>query len=105
MNTNNLQIQLFKIRENRIKKWKRWCSLLDRVYKHEAQKSLASRAGTFESIVHFELQGNTYGVCLSDCKNTPETNKRDVDEIHETNMKECTEKVSKVQKVYLNTTL
>ena len=100
MKPETQHVIVFEIDKNRTEKWKKWCKLLDTVYRSEVVKSLQEEKAEHEMFVSFELHGKTYGIALLEGECLPSNDRREVNRIHHMKVKECLKRVSKANILY-----
>lgn len=94
---------LFKIKDNKLGQWKKWCEELNTIHREEALKTLAEENFLFEGFVMFQIGSEFYtlGVALEKRgggKTADENNL--LNKKHYLMKSECLEKISKGEASY-----
>ncbi len=95
-----MKINLFKIKEGKLEKWREWGKLLTTTHKEEAIDTLKEEGLSYEGFCVFEIEGKHYTIAIIEGEEKPTNMERELNQKHREIKKECLEKIGPIETVY-----
>jgi len=84
------QGNLYKIKQDKLSKWREWCLLLRTTHKEEALETLKEEKNTHELYLIFQIKEDFYVAMMGVGENLPATS-RELNQRHKAMKEECLE--------------
>jgi len=95
-----MKLNLFKIKEGKLDKWREWGKLLETTYKEEAIETLKEEGLSYESFCVFQINGEYYTFAMTEGEHRPINMDRELNQKHKAIKRECLERIDSPENVY-----